>query len=129
MGAHELTVYDTIVRGASLRGEAPAVIQGERTLSFGELQRRVDALAGGLHALGVVPGDRICILAQNDLSYLDLYGACARQGIVAYPINWRLAAEEVARVVERAQPRMIVVDQTTLPLVADGATSASPHLY
>jgi len=34
MGAHELTVYDTIVRGASLRGEAPAVIQGARALSF-----------------------------------------------------------------------------------------------
>ena len=118
MGAHELTVYDTIVRGASLRGEAPAVIQGERALSFRELQRRVDALAGGLRALGIVPGDRICILAQNDLSYLDLYGACARQGILAYPINWRLTAEEVARVIERAAPRMVVGDASTLPVMA-----------
>ena len=118
MGVHELTVYDTIARGASLRGDAPAVIHGERTLSFREFKRRVDALADGLRALGVSQGDRICILAQNDLSYLDLYGACARQGILAYPINWRLTAEEVARVVERAAPRMVVGDPSTLPVMA-----------
>ena len=118
MGAHELTVYDTIARNASLCGEAPAVIQGERTLSFRELQGRIDALAGGLRALGIAPGDRICILAQNDLAYLDLYGACARQGVLAYPINWRLTGEEVARVIERAAPRMVIGDASTLPVMA-----------
>ena len=59
------------------------------------------------------------MLAQNDAAYLDLYGACARQGIIAYPINWRLTAAEVERVVERARPAMMVVDATTLPLVGD----------
>ena len=118
MGAHQLTVYDTIARNASLRGEAPAVIQGERVLSFQDFRWRVDALADGLRALGVRRGDRICILAQNDLSYLDLYGACAHQGILAYPINWRLTADEVARVIERASPRMVVGDASTLPVMA-----------
>ncbi len=55
-------------------------------------------------------GDRICVLAQNDAAYLELYGACARQGLIAYPINWRLTAQEVERVVERARPSMMVVD-------------------
>ncbi|MBI4629750.1 MAG: AMP-binding protein [Candidatus Rokubacteria bacterium] len=118
MGVHGFTVYDMIARGASVYGDAPAVIQGERRLSFRELQRRVDALAGGLLALGIGKGDRICVLAQNDTAYLELYGACARQGIVAYPINWRLTAPEVERVVERAAPRMMVVDASTLPGVA-----------
>ena len=43
-----------IARGAAVHGEAPAVIQGERQISFRELLRRVDALAGGLAA----PRDR-----------------------------------------------------------------------
>jgi acyl-CoA synthetase (AMP-forming)/AMP-acid ligase II len=124
------TVYDAIVRGAAVHGDAPAVIQGERSVSFRELSARVDALAGGLARLGIAPGERVCVVAQNDAAYLDLYGACARQGIIAYPINWRLTAEEVGRVVERAQPRIIVVDQSTLPLVAGGPTdNAVPHLY
>jgi len=118
MDAHGFTVYDMIVRGASVYGDAPAVIQGERTLSFREFHHRVDALAAGLAALGIAPGERICVLAQNDAAYLELYGACARQGIVAYPINWRLTAPEVERVVERAGPAMFVADASTLPVVA-----------
>ncbi len=118
MGVNGFTVYDMIARGAFVYGDAPAIIQDERQLSFRELQRQVDALAGGLAALGIGKGDRICILAQNDAAYLELYGACARQGIIAYPINWRLTAQEVERVVERAAPRMMVVDASTLSVVA-----------
>jgi long-chain acyl-CoA synthetase len=112
-----LTVYDVIARGASLHGDAPAVIQGERTLSFRQFQGRVDGLAAGLAGLGIGAGQRICVLAQNDAAYLELYGACARQGIVAYPINWRLTAPEVERVVERAAPTMFVADASTLAVV------------
>jgi acyl-CoA synthetase (AMP-forming)/AMP-acid ligase II len=129
MSPHALTVYDMIARGAAIHGSAPAVIHGERARSFRELQARVDALAGGLARLGVARGDRVCILAQNDPAYLELYGACARQGIVAYPINWRLTADEVARVVERAGPKMFVADASTLPVVGawPGAKPAVPH--
>jgi acyl-CoA synthetase (AMP-forming)/AMP-acid ligase II len=112
------TLYDMIVRGATLHGDAPAIIQGERAVSFPMLLGRVDALAAGLAGLGIRKGDRIGILAQNDAAYLYLYGACARQGIVAYPINWRLTGEEVERVVQRAAPAMMVVDASTSGVVA-----------
>ena len=51
MDVHGLTIYDLIERGASLYGEAPAFIQGERSLSFRELPRRVEALADGQQLL------------------------------------------------------------------------------
>ena len=131
MSPHAFTVYDMIARGAAVHGDAPAVIHGERARSFHELRRRVDALAGGLAGLGLARGDRICILAQNDPAYLELYGACARQGIVAYPINWRLTADEVERVVERAAPRMFVADAASLGAVAGWPErkTAVPHWY
>jgi acyl-CoA synthetase (AMP-forming)/AMP-acid ligase II len=119
MSVHAFTVYDMITRGAAVYGDAPALLYGERQESFREFQRQVDALAGGLARLGITRGDRICILAQNDVAYLHLYGACARQGIVAYPINWRLTADEVERVVDRAAPKMMVIDASTLKVVAD----------
>src|SRR5262249_53566183 len=108
-----------------------AVIHGERVQSFREFRRRVDALAAGLHALGLARGDRIAILAQNDPSYLELYGACARQGVIAYPINWRLTAEEVGRVVERARPKMMVVDASALTVAGDwpGKKPEVTHWY
>src|SRR5213596_1443196 len=131
MHVHGFTVYDMIARGAFAYGDAPAVLHGDRQLSFREFRRQVDALAGGLVALGIGKGDRVCVLAQNDSAYLDLYGACAREGIVAYPINWRLTAEEVERVVERAAPLMMVVDASTLPVVTEWPEKKKsvPHWY
>src|SRR5437588_7600655 len=113
MGAQAFTIYDLLARGAALYRDAPALIQGTRQWSFRQLLERADRLASGLAGLGLSKGDRICILAQNDAAYVDLYGACARQGIIAYPINWRLTAQEVEREVERATPRMVVIDTAT----------------
>ena len=121
MSAHRFTVYDMLARGAAVHGAAPALIAGDRQTSFRELRERVDTLAGGLVGLGLGAGDRVCILAQNDAAYLDLYGACARQGLVAYPINWRLTAGEVERVVERAGPAMMVIAASTAAVVAEWA--------
>jgi len=131
MDARAFTVYDTIARGALVHGNAPAVITADREVSFREYRKRVDTLAGGLAALGIARGERVCILAQNDLPYLDLYGACARQGIIAYPINWRLTAQEVERVVERAAPQMMVVDASTAAVAADWPAQkpSVPHWY
>ena len=78
MDAQGFTVYDLLVRGASLHRDAPALFQGPRQWSFRQLLERADRLAAGLTGLGLVKGDRICILAQNDVGYVDLYGACAR---------------------------------------------------
>ncbi len=117
--AQHFTVYDLILRNALVSADRPAIIQGDATLSFGQYRQRVDALAAGLAGHGLAKGERICILAQNDAAYLELYGACARQGLIAYPINWRLTAEEIARVVQRAAPRLFVVDAASLPQVAD----------
>ncbi len=119
MGAQAFTVHDMLARGAALHRDAPALIQGPRQWSFRQLLERADSLAAGLTGLGLSKGDRVCILAQNDVAYVDLYGACARQGIIAYPINWRLTAPEVERVLERAAPKMMVADASTLPVVGE----------
>src|SRR5262245_10716044 len=119
MGAQAFTVYDMLVRGVELAPDAPALIQGPRQWSFRQLRERADSLASGLAGLGLVKGDRICILTQNDAGYVDLFGACGRQGIIAYPINWRLTGQEVERVLERAAPKMMVVDASTMAVVAD----------
>src|SRR5437016_32443 len=105
--AHAFTLYDMLSRNALLYGDRPAVIHAQGRLTFRDFLARVDALAAGLAALPLVKGERLCILAQNHPAYLELYGACARLGMMAYPINWRLTAEEIRRIVERAAPRLL----------------------
>src|SRR4030095_10836449 len=131
MTLHGLTVYDLIARGADVYGRTPAVIHGERSLSFREFRDLVDAPAGELSALWLAGGNPVCIPERNDPASLELYGACARQGIVAYPINWRLTGPEIERVVERAAPAMFVAAASTLGVVAGWPTAkpAIRHWY
>ena len=119
MSAHEFTLYDMLSRNAVMYGDRPAVIHVQGSITFRDFLARVDALASGLAALPLARGERLCILAQNHPAYLELYGACARLGVMAYPINWRLTAEEISRIVAQAAPRLLLVDDSTLPLVAD----------
>ena len=130
MSVQTFTLYDMLLRNAAQFGGRPAVIHEQAEVNFREFLARVDALAAGLATLPIRKGERICILAQNHPGYLDLYGACAKLGILAYPINWRLTADEVLRIVERAEPSMMVVDAATQPAVADWPASTDiSHWY
>ena len=113
------TVYDMLVRNAFAHGGRTAIVHEGGEVTFAALLARMDALAAGLAAQGLASGDRVCILAQNHPAYLDLYGACAKLGAMAYPINWRLTPEEIGRVLERARPAMMVVDGFSLEAIGD----------
>jgi acyl-CoA synthetase (AMP-forming)/AMP-acid ligase II len=115
MGLHDLTLYHFLEYNARMFESEPAVLTSDRSFTYGQFLERVDQLASGLLEGGIAKGDRICILAQNSPEYLELYGACAKMGVVAYPINWRLTAEEVQQVVTLADPQMIAVGAVNLP--------------
>ncbi|NIM94677.1 MAG: AMP-binding protein, partial [Anaerolineales bacterium] len=109
MGLRDITFFRMLEYNADRFGSAPAVIGADQIISHEESLDRVNKLAAGLQDNGIEKGDRICILAQNCLEYFDLYGACAKIGAIAYPINWRLTSQEVAGVIELADPSMLAV--------------------
>jgi acyl-CoA synthetase (AMP-forming)/AMP-acid ligase II len=131
MSAHHFTLYDMLQRNAFTFASHPAVISEHGVQSFVALLSRIDALATGLAGLSIAKGDRVCILAQNHAEYLEAYGACAKLGLLAYPLNWRLSAEELSRIVERATPRLMLVDDALLQVVADWPTTHAtiPYWY
>lgn len=80
-----------------------------RTLTHAALLERSTGLAAGLRSrLGLVPGDRVAILAQNTAEYLEVLYAAARSGVIAVPLNWRLSAPELIRVLKDAAPRALI---------------------
>lgn len=129
MPVQGFTLYDMLRRNARIYADRTAVIQAQTRLTFRDLLARVDALAAGLAALPLRKGERLCIAALNHSSYLTLYGACARLGVIAYPINWRLTSEEMGRVLERAAPRMLVIDDTTRATMPAWTSTAPVYRY
>ena len=123
MNASGFTLYDMLLRNAFVHAGRTALVYEGDSLTYAGLLARVDALAAGLAGSGISQGDRICILAQNHVAYLELYGACAKLGAIAYPINWRLTGEEIGRVLERAKPAMMLVDDFSLEQIGDWPTT------
>jgi len=86
---------------------APALIHGDRTLSFAELHDAAGRVAQGLADLGVVPGDRVALWLPNVPAYPILYFACARLGAIAVAVNTRYRAVEVADIVGRSGAKVL----------------------
>ncbi|GGC89222.1 class I adenylate-forming enzyme family protein [Chelatococcus reniformis] len=83
------------------------------TLTFGELEERVDLAARGLLALGLRPGDKVGLLITNRPEFVIAIFAALRVGCVAVPLNTRYRENDLAYVLARADCRaLITVDQS-----------------
>lgn len=94
---------------AARHGARPALIAGCRRIAFADLARRSRHLAGGLHRLGLGPGDRIAFWLPNIPDYLALFLACARIGAIAVAVNTRFRSGEVGDIVGRSGARALVL--------------------
>jgi acyl-CoA synthetase (AMP-forming)/AMP-acid ligase II len=94
-----------------------AIRDNAATMSFAQLAARVVRLAGALHARGLRPTDRVAILARNSFRYIEVNLACAHAGIILVPVNIRLAAREIDRILSRTDTRLVF---RSLPLEAPG---------
>jgi acyl-CoA synthetase (AMP-forming)/AMP-acid ligase II len=96
---------------ARIDRDAPAVVEGNRQMTFGELNERVNRLAQGLAAEGVGRGDRIAMLARNCASWLEVELAAAKLGAIVAAQNWRLAPPELEHCLRLAEPRVLLVGE------------------
>jgi acyl-CoA synthetase (AMP-forming)/AMP-acid ligase II len=117
MGLRDFTLFDIVDRNARLYPDRLAFAFDGKRITHADYLARVERLAAGLARTGVEPGDRIAILSQNNLEFVDLYGAAARLGAIVAPINWRLSAEEIAYVAADAAPKIVIADAGNQPVL------------
>lgn len=73
---------------AARRVQAPlAYIQGEERLTWSEVERATDHLACGLLALGLKRGDRLGVLAPNQIAWMLLFHAATRIGVAVVALS------------------------------------------
>src|SRR4051812_29551908 len=98
------TVADLFGAQARLHPRRTAVIDGERTLTYGALDERSRRLASVLASRGVGQGDRVALLSENRLEVPELFLAVARLGAIVACQNWRLAPPELAHCLALVTP-------------------------
>jgi fatty-acyl-CoA synthase len=95
---------------AAHRPHDEALVDGEVRLDYAALDDRVDRLARAMMGRGVKRGDRVALMMQNGHRYLLAQWAAMRVGAVVVQIGYRLKANEVAHILENAEPAMILHD-------------------
>jgi fatty-acyl-CoA synthase len=83
-------------QNARRHGSQPALVWGERSWSWAEMDRRVDAMVAALAAGGLGKGDRILVQSRNCNQMFESMFACFRLGAVWVPANFRQSPAEVA---------------------------------
>jgi len=81
----------------------------ERSLTYPELNRRVNKLAHSLLGLGLVKGDKVAVLLENSIEIVEAYLATAKTGIVIVPINFRLISPDVEYIADNADAKAFIV--------------------
>ncbi|MDZ4265597.1 MAG: AMP-binding protein, partial [Mycobacterium sp.] len=81
------------------RPDAPALIVGDHTITFGELDARSSRAAQAFARAGVGFGDKVAFIERNGAEFFDVAFGLAKLGAVGVPVNWRLAAPEMAHII------------------------------
>lgn len=93
-----------------------ALLDGDKTLTYGDFHSKVQRAAGVLTHLGLDVGSRFSILAFNSPLYEEIKWAGFRIGAIPVPLNWRLAPPEIAHILADSEAGPVLVDEAFLTL-------------
>src|SRR3984957_16940057 len=98
--ARRLVLPELTGRACRSHPDRQAVVFGDESRTHAELHARAARLASGLAAEGVEATDRVALLLHNRIEFAEALLACHHIGAVAVPINFRLAPDEVAFILD-----------------------------
>lgn len=101
---------DVLRDTARRHGERLALVDGDRRLTWSELDEAVERTAQAYAGAGLVPGYRVVLLMANSIDFVTAYLGCLRAGLVAVPLNTGLTKPEIGNVVKHSGARLVVAD-------------------
>ena len=93
---------------ALVRPDKIALICGERSLTYAELNTRARRIANMLSKLGVQAGDRVAVMAHNSIELLEIAAGLSKLSAIAVLLNYRLREQEVAYILNDSQARVAI---------------------
>ncbi len=112
--------------GQIFRGKTALVVVG-RTVSYKQMDERINRLASALKSRGLTKGDRVALLLFNSIEYVEAFFACAKVGMIAVPLNFRLSAEELGYVLNDCKASALLYDPMLTPQ-AEALAASVPSL-
>jgi fatty-acyl-CoA synthase len=106
------------LRIQSLRSPDKIAVEDDfKTITYRELNARVNRLAHGMLDLGLKKGDIICQLQGNSIEHIEVLYAIAKLGMIRLPLNPRAEKSEWVHIINSFEPEALVFEKDFAPLV------------
>ncbi|MBM3660159.1 MAG: AMP-binding protein [Actinobacteria bacterium] len=99
----------------------PALVLGERVVTFGELDERTNRLAHALEARGIGAGDRVAIMLPNSIEFFEVWAAASKLGAPVVLVNWHLKRDELTYILEDSGAKLLVAHADLLEFAEPAA--------
>ena len=106
-----MPLNELLPKAVKLYPHREAVVCGNVRMSYQDFGERVWRLCHGLSALGLRRKDRVAILHENCHVFLETYFAAAHLGLTLVPLNFRLAAKELAVILTDSGSRVLIAHE------------------
>ena len=108
----------TFLQAVERSSRAPALLDADVRLDYGQWAAQIGRVAAGLRSMGLGRGDHLLVVLQNRWQMATLHWACQFLGVVVTPLNWRAKPEEIDYCALDAQARAIVFEPASAQAVA-----------
>jgi len=110
----ELMAYANVGMGgafwAKKKPQKTAVIDRFGTHSFAKINANANRLARLLRAYGLKPGDGVALFCTNRAEFVETINATRRSGLRVTPVNWHLAAGEIAYILNDCEAKALIAE-------------------
>jgi len=113
----EITLQDRLREVAREVGDKPALVMGDRSVTFREVDQLSDQLAVALAKRGIRPGDRVTIFMPNCIEFVIAFYGTLKIGCVVNPINAQSKEREVRFQVDDAGATAVLYHAALAPVV------------
>ncbi|MGI9334904.1 MAG: class I adenylate-forming enzyme family protein [Gammaproteobacteria bacterium] len=105
--ASALTIGELLRTRTKVTPEAVALTEGDRRVSYAQFNDRVNRLANALSAQGLIRGERLAVLSENRIEYMECVYAAAKLGAIVCALNWRLVPGELQHCIGLTAPHLV----------------------
>ncbi|PKP83296.1 MAG: acyl-CoA synthetase [Alphaproteobacteria bacterium HGW-Alphaproteobacteria-18] len=96
--------------GDALGPNDPALIHGDRTVSWPEMTARSNRMARALHGLGAKPGDKAGFYLRNQPEYMEALAACFKARLAHVNVNYRYRDDELVYIFDNSDAAVVFFD-------------------
>ena len=114
-------IADMIRRARYHFPDKKAMIYGDKSLTYAQMEDECNRVANALTALGVEKYDRVAILAHNTIHHVQTWIGCCKIGAIYLAINYLLRGKDISYCINHSESKVFIVEDSLYDLVKDGS--------